>query len=113
MLTRVLLLSLALPAASFVATSRSLTGARSTPAVNMGVTVKTTKAGDGKNFPQAGQMCKVHYTGKLTDGTTFDSSRGFLKFPFEFQIGAGDVIKGWDKVPPHSRLHSEARPRPN
>merc|ERR1719272_858126 len=97
MLSRLLLLCLALPAASFVATTRSFAGARAAPAVRMGVMVKTTKAGDGKTYPQAGQMCKVHYTGKLTDGTTFDSSRGFLKFPFEFQIGAGDVIKGWDK----------------
>lgn len=70
MLSRLLLLSLALPAASFVATTRSISGVRSMPAINMGVTVKTTKAGDGKTYPQAGQMCAVHYTGKLMDGTT-------------------------------------------
>ena len=35
----------------------------------MGVTVKTTKPGDGKTFPKAGQMVKAHYTGKLLDGT--------------------------------------------
>ena len=29
--------------------------------------------------------------------SVFDSSRGFLKQPFQFQIGAGDVIRGWDQ----------------
>jgi len=46
--------------------------------------------------PQAGQRVKVHYTGWLTNGTKFDSSvdRGQ---PFQFTLGRGQVIKGWDE----------------
>ena len=62
----------------------------------MGLEIKTTQEGTGDRVVKSGDTIAVHYTGKLTDGTKFDSSvdRGT---PFEFKIGQGMVIQGWEQ----------------
>lgn len=46
--------------------------------------------------PEQGKEVSVHYTGRLEDGSVFDSSVEKNK-PFNFKIGVGQVIKGWDE----------------
>jgi len=53
------------------------------------------KVGTGA-VAQTGQQVKVDYTGWLTTGKKFDSSVGTGR-PFDFKLGAGNVIKGWDE----------------
>ena len=65
-----------------------------------------TRKGTGVQ-PKVGQTVSVHYTGTLTDGTKFDSSRDRGE-PFEFPLGQGRVIKGWDEGIAKMRVGDQA-----
>ncbi len=89
----------AIAAFLFIATPASAQTQGKTMTTASGLQITDTKAGTGAT-PKTGQTCVMHYTGWLYNngvkGAKFDSSldRGE---PFEFQIGKGQVIKGWDE----------------
>jgi peptidylprolyl isomerase len=60
-----------------------------------GLQYRDEAVGEGAEA-RAGQTVSVHYTGTLTDGTKFDSSRDRGQ-PFQFPLGGGRVIQGWDE----------------
>lgn len=60
-----------------------------------GLKYETTSEGNGPTA-ENGHTVSVHYTGWLTDGNKFDSSKD-RQDPFQFQLGAGRVIRGWDE----------------
>jgi len=62
----------------------------------MGVEFETLKEGDGATFPKPGQKVTCHYVLTLSNGKQIDSSRD-RGSPFEFNIGKGEVIQGWDE----------------
>ena len=66
---------------------------KSTPS---GLQYYDIKVGTGPS-PDSGQTAAVQYTGALPDGTKFDSSYDHGTDPFEFPVGMGRVIKGWDE----------------
>ncbi|MGI8907499.1 MAG: FKBP-type peptidyl-prolyl cis-trans isomerase [Candidatus Sumerlaeaceae bacterium] len=106
-------LYVAVTSALFV-TLATLAGAETTTTQSSSTTTTTTKAapaseevtlpggtkyvdevvGTGPEA-KAGKTVTVHYTGKLTNGTKFDSSKDHGQ-PFRFPLGGGQVIAGWD-----------------
>jgi protein-disulfide isomerase len=65
------------------------------PSTAGGLVIKDLASGSGP-AAKAGDTLVVHYTGTLTDGTVFDTSKK-RGTPFTFELGAGRVIKGWDQ----------------
>ena len=108
----VALSGLAILTAAQTASAPKKTTAAHKPAARPAAAGPTKVTGDGTKTPSglqywdikvgtgaeahSGQHVKVDYTGWLTNGKKFDSSVGTGK-PFEFLIGAGQVIKGWDE----------------
>lgn len=87
------------------ATKKTTTAARPAASGPTKVTGDGTKTASGLQYwdikvgtgaeAKTGSKVKVHYTGWLTTGKKFDSSIG--SSPFEFRLGGGEVIKGWDE----------------
>jgi len=67
-----------------------------TRTTDSGLQIEVLTEGTGTETAAPGQIVEVHYTGWLTDGTKFDSSvdRGQS---FDFPLGDGQVIQGWDE----------------
>jgi FKBP-type peptidyl-prolyl cis-trans isomerase FkpA len=72
-----------------------------------GLQIEMLVEGQGR-APKAGEVVVVHYTGWLTNGQKFDSSvdRGQ---PFEFVLGRGMVIRGWDEGVAQMKIGDKAR----
>ena len=90
----VIVLALAVAAIAYLFTHRTRTGGTEVTSPS-GLKYVDLAEGAGPS-PQTGQTVSVNYTGTLENGTKFDSSFDHGR-PFEFRIGTGSVIKGWDE----------------
>ena len=73
----------------------------------MAVQIESISPGDNLNFPSAGSVVQVHYTARLSTGEKFDSSRERGRI-FEFTVGSGSVIRGWDIAIPKLSIGERA-----
>ncbi len=106
MKTVVVILAITLLALTGLAIAQTSPAAKPATTGPTKVTGEPTKTASGLEYwdikvgagatAQTGQHVKVDYTGWLTSGKKFDSSVGTGK-PFDFMLGAGQVIKGWDE----------------
>jgi FKBP-type peptidyl-prolyl cis-trans isomerase len=104
-LMKILVLAIAIFGVAIFAAAQTAP-TKPTPSGPTKVTGPSTKTASGLEYweinvgtgpvAKSGQRVKVHYTGWLTNGKKFDSSVGTGK-PFEFKLGASQVIKGWDE----------------
>lgn len=76
--------------------SMSNAGQQAAAGASGGLVVQDEVVGTG-DIASAGDTLVVNYTGKLQDGTVFDSSLGAGRTPYQFVLGAGKVIPGWDQ----------------
>lgn len=117
MARRFVLLTIALAILSIAVNAQSRprkSGSKPTPKAPSAGAIKTasgliyliTKKGTGVRA-KAGDMVTVHYTGTLTNGVKFDSSRDSGR-PFSFPLGVGRVIKGWDEGIARLRVGDQA-----
>ncbi len=82
-------------------------GAEKTAMTPGGVKIEILQEGKGP-LPQKGQTVAVHYTGTLSDGTKFDSSKDRGQ-PISFPLGTGRVIKGWDEAIAQMKVGTHAK----
>uniref|UniRef100_A0A7S3K4C4 peptidylprolyl isomerase n=1 Tax=Aureoumbra lagunensis TaxID=44058 RepID=A0A7S3K4C4_9STRA len=61
--------------------------------VDSGLVIKTIRPGDATHYPRPPATCRIHYVGKLPDGTIFDSSRARSR-PLLFRLGNEQLIPG-------------------
>ena len=112
-ITKIVVIAAALVAVAFAVTALAQTAAhKAAPTVRPNTNAPTKVTGDGMITPSGlqywdikvgtgvaaenGSHVKVHYTGWLTTGKKFDGSVG-TSGPYEFTLGQGEVIKGWDE----------------
>lgn len=74
----------------------------------MGIEYQVLTEGDGVNFPKRMQTAVVHYVGMLSNGQQFDSTRSRER-PFEFKVGAGQVIQAWEEAVPRMSIGQQMR----